>query len=285
MVRFYFAFHQWLKKMLDRVRDSRFFGIMIDESTDISVTCHLVVFASFVEEGLALCVFLGLLHIEEGKKDACIIFETLTRSMKEWGLDFDKCVGFGSDGASTMIGKQNGVAARLKEKINHFLTSVHCVAHRTNLAAIDATKVGPCKDMSREIDALLNSVAVHFKKSCKRKSALLRLQEELVDSTKCLKRYHKIRWLSRWQAVTTLCDSLESVLTYFRDNHDAIEDEIGSNIFRKLRTFKYIYVLYFLADILHILSMLSGAIHGWGNIFGRLMENGIFWITSHTWYA
>jgi hypothetical protein len=99
------------KKVLDRVRDSRFFGIMIDESTDISVTGHLVVFASFVEEGLSLCVFLGLLHIEEREKNAYIIFETLTKSMKEWGLDFDKCVGFGSDGASTMIGKQNGVAA------------------------------------------------------------------------------------------------------------------------------------------------------------------------------
>ena len=67
VVRFYFAFHLWLKKILNRVRDSRFFGIMIDESTDISITGHLVVFASFVDEGLPLCVFLGLLHIEEGK--------------------------------------------------------------------------------------------------------------------------------------------------------------------------------------------------------------------------
>jgi hypothetical protein len=56
------------KNILDKIRDSRFFGIMIDESTDISVTCHLVVFASFVEEGLFLCVFIGLLHIEEEKK-------------------------------------------------------------------------------------------------------------------------------------------------------------------------------------------------------------------------
>jgi hypothetical protein len=244
------------KKILDRVRDSRFFGIMIDESTDISVTGHLVVFSSFVEKGLPLCVFLGLLHIEEGKKDAYIIFETLTRTMKEWGLDFDKCVGFGSNGASTMIGKQNEVAVRLKDKVNHFLTSIHCVAHRTNLAAIDATKVGPCKIMSKEINALLNSVAMHFKKSCKRKNVLLQLQEKLVDSTKCLKRCHKIRWLSRWQAVTILCNSLENVLIYFRDNQD-MEDGVGSNIFKKFRTFKYIYVLYFLADILHILSMLS----------------------------
>ena len=36
-----------------------------------------------------------------------------------------------------------------------------------------------------------------------------------------------------------------------------MEDGVESNIFKKLRTFKYIYLLYFLADILYILSMLS----------------------------
>ena len=48
-----------------------------------------------------------------------------------------------------MIGKQNGVAARLKEKVNTFLTLIHCVAHNTNLGAIDATKVGRYKNMSK----------------------------------------------------------------------------------------------------------------------------------------
>ena len=105
----------------------------------------------------------------DGKKDACMIFEILTRSMKYWELDFDKCVGFRSDGALTMIGKHNKVSARLKEKINSFLTSVHCVTYRTNLTAIDVTKVGLCKAMSREIDVLLNLVTMHFKKSCKNK--------------------------------------------------------------------------------------------------------------------
>jgi hypothetical protein len=82
--------------------------------------------------------------------------------MREWGLDFNKCVGFGSDETSTIIGKQDGVAARLKEKINPFLTSIHCVMHMTNLAVIDATKAGSCKNMSKEIDTSLNAVAVYF---------------------------------------------------------------------------------------------------------------------------
>ena len=44
------------KKNLDRVRNSIFFGLMIDESTDVSVIGHVVVFATFVEEGLLLAV-------------------------------------------------------------------------------------------------------------------------------------------------------------------------------------------------------------------------------------
>ena len=71
------------KKMLNRIRDSRYLDIMIDESMDTSITCHLVVIVSFAEEGFSFCIFLGLWYIKEEKKDACIIFKILTKNMKE----------------------------------------------------------------------------------------------------------------------------------------------------------------------------------------------------------
>ena len=55
---------------------------MIDESTDISVTGHLAVFATIIEKGVPLTVSLGLLEIEGGKKDASIIFEYLVNHLK-----------------------------------------------------------------------------------------------------------------------------------------------------------------------------------------------------------
>lgn len=58
------------RNILDRVRDSPFFGLMIDESTDISVTGHLVVFATFLEGSLPFTCFLGLVWIERGQKDS-----------------------------------------------------------------------------------------------------------------------------------------------------------------------------------------------------------------------
>jgi hypothetical protein len=107
------------RQVLDRIRDSKFFGLMIDESTDISVKGHLMVFATFLEGGLPLTCFLGLLWIVDGKKDSKIIFDTLLATVKTWGLDMEKCIGFGSDGVATITGKNMGVATLLK-RINHF---------------------------------------------------------------------------------------------------------------------------------------------------------------------
>ena len=44
-------------KILCNIQNSPFFGIMIDESTDISATGHLVMFATIIEEGLSKTVF------------------------------------------------------------------------------------------------------------------------------------------------------------------------------------------------------------------------------------
>ena len=63
-----------IKKNICRIRNSPFYGILIDESTDISITGHLVVFATIIEEGVPMIVFLGLLEIEGGKKYVSIVF-------------------------------------------------------------------------------------------------------------------------------------------------------------------------------------------------------------------
>lgn len=52
---------------------------------------------------------------------------------------------------------------------------------------------------------------------------LLHLQEELANSQKYFKLYQNVRWLSPWQTVTTLGNSLGSGPIYFRDNLDNME--------------------------------------------------------------
>ena len=68
------------RKILDKIRDSQFFGIMMDKSIDIFVLGHFVVFATFLEDGVPTCVFLGLLHILGGKEDVFMIYELIPTS-------------------------------------------------------------------------------------------------------------------------------------------------------------------------------------------------------------
>jgi len=143
------------KNILDRVRNSKFYGIIIDESTDVSVTGHIVIFASIIEDGLPVLVFLNIIQIEDEKKDSKQIYEVLLTVMKEWDLNLDNFVGFGSDGASTMVGKNTKVSARLKKIVNSFPTAVHYIAHKTNLAALQAANTKPCDVMSSSINDLM----------------------------------------------------------------------------------------------------------------------------------
>ena len=114
------------------------------------------------------------------------------------------------------------------------MASTHCIAHRTNLAALEASKNPSCKELSVEIDTLINDLASYFKKSCKKKYVLQSLQKKLNDAKKTLKRYYKIRWLSRWELITTLYDSLESVCMFFRDGRG---DASNACIFNKTKEF------------------------------------------------
>lgn len=42
-------------------------------------------------------------------------------------------------------------------------------------------------------------------------------QKNLNDAQDIMKKYRKIRWLSIFQAISTLCDPLEYVIVYFHD--------------------------------------------------------------------
>ena len=55
------------------------------ESIDISVTSHLVVFTTIIEEGTHVIVFLDILEIEGGK-NVVVIFDFLINHVEKLGI-------------------------------------------------------------------------------------------------------------------------------------------------------------------------------------------------------
>lgn len=120
-----------------KIQQSRFLSVLVDESTDISVTQKLVVYVRFVtEDFLPKTRFLK--NLSDGK--AATILDTLKAVLAEKRLPhpvLSKVFRLGSDGAAVMTGVKGGVSGLMKKE-NLMIVNLHCLAHRLVLCTSQA---------------------------------------------------------------------------------------------------------------------------------------------------
>ena len=100
------------ESVLQSFRDSTYFSLMVDESTDISILKQLVLYGRAVVKGKLKSCFLKIVNLEDGK--ALTITNAITSYLETAGLSTDRMSSFGSDGASVMVGGRSGVATQLR---------------------------------------------------------------------------------------------------------------------------------------------------------------------------
>ena len=239
-------------RLLGEIRSAPMYCIMIDESTDISINKHMMVFARYMTpEFIPKTCFIKNITIEDPKSDAAVLFQALEGAMSDMGLDLKKILGFGSDGAAVMVGKKKGVATLLKAKSPHCI-NVHCMAHRFNLATSQASKDIP---FIKQVESTLSDLYYHFggSKSGNRKCELAEIQKVLDDPVVKIKECHQIRWVAFYEAVKAVYLAWPSLMTYFNGR----EDEKSKGIYNILRLYKFLAVLAMLMDILPPVSHMS----------------------------
>ncbi|KAI5075900.1 hypothetical protein GOP47_0009976, partial [Adiantum capillus-veneris] len=90
-----------MHESLEKVRESPWFGVVVDESTDISIHHHLVMYLSYLEDGSMPCnAFYGIIHTNDSTAKG--IFDTIMLELEKSNLDLSKLIAFGSDGCNTM---------------------------------------------------------------------------------------------------------------------------------------------------------------------------------------
>ena len=137
-----------LKSNVDKlVQASPFFSLLIDESTDVSNHENLVVYVKLLNDCKPELHFLENINVRDGKAET--ITSAINMLMQKRNLQKNKMTGFGSDGASVMTGKNNGVAKRMKDD-SPYLISIHCMAHRLALCTSQAANGIPyCQNSKR----------------------------------------------------------------------------------------------------------------------------------------
>ncbi|CAI5476524.1 unnamed protein product [Closterium sp. Yama58-4] len=130
------AEHLVTRQLVD-VKESAWYSLSFDESTDRARGKHLIMYVTFERAEAVVSQFLALLSLE--RCDAAALYDTIVKCLWSKDMSMDKLVGVSTDGASVMTGKKNGVVALLRKRCP-WLVAVHCVAHREALAAKDAAK-------------------------------------------------------------------------------------------------------------------------------------------------
>ncbi|XP_064633641.1 zinc finger protein 862-like [Lineus longissimus] len=131
------------EEKIEAIKKSVVFAVLIDESTDITTIEQMLIYAKYLDQATGETK-ITLLGTEEMRS---VNADNITRKLVAFlednvGLDVKKLAGFGSDGASVMAGRNNGVATQLK-RLSPMLVSCHCVAHRLALAMSDIGKKVP----------------------------------------------------------------------------------------------------------------------------------------------
>ncbi|GAQ93343.1 hypothetical protein KFL_014550010, partial [Klebsormidium nitens] len=233
----------------EALKQSPVVSIGIDESTDISVHQHMIVYCKYITaEKKVSTVFLGLLQVNE--TDAASLCARVLECLNLFGIPIEKVLCFGSDGASVMTGAQNGVAARL-QRLFPFMLAIHCIAHRLNLAAGGAADSLP---FAVELDKLVNAIAAVFSRSAKKLGALRELEEELGLPDLVPTRIFAVRWLSRNECLKKLCRVLPAVVGFMQQEDPAA--------YKQLCSFRVLHGLHMLADATSTLARLSKAFQG-----------------------
>lgn len=155
--------HEIVRNLLLKVRASKFFSLIADETTDISTKEQLSFTLRYVDEHLKSDeIFLGLYEMRSTTGEA--ITDAIIDILRRFDLDITFCRGQCYDGASNMKGQYLGVQSRIKS-LEPRATYVHCFNHSLNLALQDAVRgIGLMRDTLQYV----NDAAVIIGRSAKR---------------------------------------------------------------------------------------------------------------------
>lgn len=149
------------------------FSLIIDESTDISVSQVLAVVIRYFDERKQESVDVLLDTIEVDDATAAGLYRAVKMLFSERGIPLTNVISFASDNCSTMMGSQSGFQDMLKKDVPSVFI-IGCICHSFALCANHASNHLPSW-----LETFLKDVWCYFSRSSKRQHEFQAVQEAL----------------------------------------------------------------------------------------------------------
>lgn len=159
------------KELQEKIEGSKFFSLIVDESTDISTESVMAVVVKYFDDAQnkESTSLLGLPLLKGTSAEG--LFATMKEELGANNMNLQNCVGFAADTTNVMFGINNSIVSRLKEDNPHIIT-VKCTCHSISLAVSHATKLLP-----KPLEQLLRECNSYFSHSSKRMKDLKEFQD------------------------------------------------------------------------------------------------------------
>ena len=166
-----------LDVIISNIKKSKYYGISVDSTTDISHADQLCLTFRYMEDNKPVERFLKFFknegHAAEDHYKAMISF------LEEHDISIKDCRGQSYDNASVMSGKYNGLQALIR-RANYLALWIPCFAHSLNLIG---TAVMACSNETKKFFDFLENLYVFFTGSSDRFDLLTdKLKESYTGS-------------------------------------------------------------------------------------------------------
>lgn len=209
------------KKIVERIKFSKFYSILCDGTTDISTEEQMTVCIRYVNLTNYVIQedFLGFVKMTS--TTGISIKNAIKQKLEDIGLSLENLRGQGYDGGSNMAGKNNGVQALLlNEQPLAFYT--HCFSHSLNLCITKACELSSIKNMM----GVVGTIASFFSASARRTDKLKSVIESEISCTESsrktkLKKMCETRWVERHDCLMTFKELYVFILNALEElQHD-----------------------------------------------------------------
>ncbi len=235
----------------------KYFSICLDESTDITSSARLAIFARFCMDDKICEELINIVTLPERTTGADIC-EAVINELYNRQVKVSKVVSVTTDGAPSMIGKEAGFVNRFKIHVGHPLIGFHCIIHQEALCAKSGLK--ELEDVMETVTKVVNFISARALK--KRQFQIL--LDEVHSVYNGLLMYNHVRWLSRGSVLIRFVECFEEIHLFLTDKKFDCKDLSDS---------AWIYKLMFFADFCSHLNILNVKLQGSGKTLDVMFDN------------
>ncbi|XP_008052733.1 zinc finger MYM-type protein 6 [Carlito syrichta] len=236
-------------QLIQKVRESKWFALQIDESSEISHMTLLLCYIRFIDydcgdikEELLFCIEMP------SQITGFEIFELINKYIDSKSLNWKHCVGLCTDEAASITGRCSGLRAKIQEVAVNTVEFTHCFIHREHLVA---EKLSPCLHkilfQSAQILSFIKSNALNSR-------MLTILCEEMGSEHVNLPLHAEVRWISRGRILKRLFELRHEIEIFLNQKH--------SDLAKYFHDEEWVAKLAYLSDIFSLVNELNLSLQG-----------------------